>query len=460
MSTSTVRARLLLIGATVLAAFALSPPQHTADLQTASDGHNDSHMFIDSKGASAMMRRQQETRKPAGQGLLQVKSGEVKAKQTPENELYVLIGDNLCSGGGSGSDLWKRYELNAITPGSYSFCAQACSGKEECVGFDVGTTGCNLYTQKAVAIGTWPNVQFNANQAFAGTGSLDDFPQSPTDLTLSDSTVGSNQLYKCYRKTYYKPVDSYYWLIGDGTCSGGGGPWKRYKMTPGTKDACENACNLRDECVGFDVGTWEVQESVLQVDKGTFETTLRTTTGCFMYAQKAVHGSTAESWPGVELGTAIPGTGSHDDFPTTPYELVAGDDMPSFNINNATKCYGKSHWVSLAQYYMELGKETCEGGGMWKHYKMDASHVTACKEKCDEKEECVGLDHAGGACRFYTSADVSAGTWAGVTADGPVAFAGSGDHDRHTPTPFSLSPTSATADSSKTCLAKTHFVPR
>lgn len=438
---------ILVIGATFLVAHAAVPLKHTVI-----DAQDSSSVVIDSNGdlaksAPALVRRQE----PLNRAEALIKVAEMEDKMAEDQDLYVLIGDNLCSGGG----LWKRYELNAITPGEYSFCSASCNSKEECVGFDVGTTGCNLYTQKAVAIGTWPNVQFNVVEAFAGQGDHDAFPKSPSDLTLGDSQHGRDELYKCYRKTYYNPSDSYYWLIGNGTCSGGGA-WKRYKMTPGTYETCEHACNLRDECIGFDQGTWEVQESVLQVDKGSFTSTLQTTTGCFMYTQKPVYGN----WPGVEFSSPLDGEGSRQEkHPTTPNELMAGSEssMAAYNVNNETRCFGKTHWVNLEQYYMELGQQTCEGGGEWKHYKMDTADVKHCKDKCDEKDECVGLDHDDGKCRLYTNAALSSGSWTGVTFDGSDAFAGSGDHDKYAPTPFSLSPSTEAADSSKSCLAKTHF---
>merc|ERR1719408_936712 len=249
-------------------------------------------------------------------------SDEAQEGQNPED--YVLVGDSRCNGGG----LWKRYELTSVTPGQYSFCAASCNEKDECVGFDVGHTGCNLYTQKAVAIGTWPGVHFNAGEAFAGEGDHDAFPRQPSDLTVVESTEGANQLYKCYRKTFYKPADSYYWLIGNGTCSGGGGAWKRYRLTPGNHAACEHACNLRDECIGFDVGTWKVEESVLQVHLNPFNSAAKTTTGCFMYTQKAVH----SLWPGVEAGTPLAGDGSHDAFAANPNKLSSGSSS-DYNVN-------------------------------------------------------------------------------------------------------------------------------
>lgn len=371
--------------------------------------------------------------------------------QTPADR-YVLIGDNTCSGGG----FWKRYQMNTVTPGSYSYCSQACDGKEECIGFDVGTTGCNLYTQKAVAIGTWPGVQFNVDEAFAGAGDHDAFPQTPYDLTLGTSAVATDELYKCYRKTFYKPADSYYWLVGSGTCSGGGA-WKRYKMGDalgGTYHDCENACNLRDECIGFDVGTWDMGDTVVQQHLSSMLTIQNNKTSCFFYAQKPVTGT----WPGVQIGSTIAGTGEHDDFPPTPYDLsVVNMDstMSGYNVGGNTLCYGKTHWVELESYYMELGKATCVG---WKHYKASAADTKdKCKKKCDEKDECVGVDWDGSECRLFTSIAVASGSWTDVTMDGSGAFAGVAGKDFFAPTPFTLSPDTAAAGETKSCLAKTHF---
>lgn len=374
--------------------------------------------------------------------------GEVGARaEGSRRDLYVLIGSNLCDGGG----LWKRYELNAVTPGKYEFCAAACDAKDECVGFDVGNTGCNLYTQKAVAIGTWQLVRFNNGEAFAGEGAHDAYPQTPLDLTVGNTDFGANENFQCYRKTYYKPPDSYFWLIGNGTCSGGG-LWKRYELSPGNYSACENACNLRDECIGFDVGTWSSPGSTMQVHKDN-HTTPSTSTGCFLYTQKALFGT----WPGVGIASPQSGEGEHDAFPATPFDLSVGSHA-SYNVGNQTQCFGKTHWVSLKSYYYPLGKNLCSGGGLWKHYKTTGGSVADCQDKCDMQDSCVGLDFTkGGDCRLYTSAEVAGGSWAGVTFDGAGAFSGSGDHDSFPPSPFSLVPEFGDAEDGKHCFARTHY---
>jgi len=461
MSIHVVRPRLLVIGAAVLTALASKVQVHTA---TGTQDGDD--MVIDSSGtmsksASGLMRRHQEyDQRLEAQVEMELSAAGASSQDTKPklgSNDYILAGSNRCNGGG----LWKRYESNSVTPGEYVGCASTCLEKEECVGFDIGTTGCNMYTQKAVAIGTWPNVQFNNGEAFAGVADHDAFPQSASDLTVGASTEGANEFYKCYQKTNVTAAsNSYYWLIGNGTCSGGGA-WNRYKLTPGDYATCENACNLRDECVGFDVGTWEIQESVLQVHQDNFKNTEKTTTGCLMYAQKAVHAA----WPGVEVGTnLVAGAGDHEAFPATPHELKEGS-LESFNVNGASKCYGKSRSVDLASYYVQLGKQTCDGGGKWKHYKSRAVDAQECKDKCDEKDECIAVDFTDvelrsqgkGKCQLYTNTPLAASSWADVTFDGAGAFAGHGDHDRHPSTPSDLSPKSSRNDPLKKCFVKTHF---
>jgi hypothetical protein len=378
---------------------------------------------------------------------------EAKSRVT---DLYVNVGQNLCDGGTSESatGLWKRYELTKVKPAEYKYCAAACDDKDECVGFDMGNFGCNLYTQKAVALGTWPSVRFNDADAFDGQGEHNKFPAMPVDLVAGTNAVPSGDHYQCYRKTFYKPADSYYWLIGHGTCSGGG-MWKRYVMTPGDFQSCEHACNMRDECIGFDVGVWQVSDATIQVFGAQFDTTMVNTTGCFMYTQKAVYGT----WPLVQDNTNLQdGDGDHDDFPATPYELSAGY-VARFEVGNLTKCYGKTHWVGLDQYFMLLGKEKCSGGGFWRHYKMVDGTLEDCKDRCDMKDSCVGLDYSEGEpCRLFTRLAVSPGSWhesVHSNASGE-AFAGQGTHDKFAQSPYDLIPL-AGKNESRGCYAKTHF---
>lgn len=379
--------------------------------------------------SSALLRREEkEVAKP---GSL------LATEETSESnrELYVKVGNSLCDGGG----LWRRYELNTVVPGSYAFCAQACDAKGECVGFDAGNTGCNLYTQKAVAVGTWPNVRFNGVAAFTGEGDHDAYPQRPEDLMAGETQFGTDQDFKCYRKTYWKPANSYYWKIGDGTCSGGG-LWKRYKVDNGDYETCEDTCNQRDECIGFDVGTWAGATDAAS---------------CFLYTQKAVVGA----WPGV-YGAPLDGAGDHNKWATKPSDLSAGT-IASYDANSNAKCYGKTHWVSLDQYYMSLGDQLCTGGGLWKHYKITGGKTLKhCKHKCDGKAECIGLDFTDTECRLYTSKEVAADTWEGVEFDSSGAFAGADDHDRFAPHANSLSigAEDAPAAGSK-CLMRTHPEP-
>lgn len=346
-----------------------------------------------------------------------------------KRDLYVLIGDNVCDGGGA----WKRYKLNAVTPGRYQYCAAACDEKDECIGFDKGLTGCNLYTQKAVAVGTWPNVKFDGVAAFAGEGDHDKFPETPYDLSPGTTPFGTKNKFQCFRKTYYKPANSYYWKVGSGTCSGEGGFWKRYSMKPGDYNSCSNACNQRDECIGFDHGTWESAKG------GEHEK------GCFLYTQKKVVGD----WPGVDK-EPVEGQDEHKGFPATPMHLKAGH-VSTFDKDGDAKCWAKTHWVSLASYYMELGKSGCTGSGLWKHYKMTGSNANKCKKKCDEKAECIGLDVVGGNCRLFTKSEVTG--WEGVEA---TAAAGEGAHNAFAPNAFSLSPDTAKTEAGSLCLAKTH----
>lgn len=443
----------------LLVALAAALPQHTINLHKASEVVMDSNGAM--KAAPSLVRRQDDTAsvvpedleewpKLAEALLAERVVGESEGKTKSKGaDLYVLTGNNICNGGGG---LWKRYELNAVTPGRYDYCASACDSKGECVGFDVGRTGCNMYTQKAVAVGTWPSVRFKNAGPFAGEGAHDAFPQTPFALTAGNTKFGKDEMFKCYRKTFYKPADSYYWLIGGHTCSGGG-LWKRYKMTPGNYASCANACNQRDECIGFDAGTWAVSDDTTQVYQENFQTKLLTTPGCFMYTQKPVHGT----WPGVQAITSEDGEGDHDAYPATPHDLAVGY-RARFEVGNQTKCYGKTHFVNLAQYYMQLGQTLCSGGGRWKHYKKSGGTLDACKSTCDSKDECVGLDFVkGGDCRLYTHVAIPPTSWEGVTFDGSGPFAGEKDHDKFPPTPFSLTAEKGKPSHTKHCLAKTHF---
>jgi len=353
-----------------------------------------------------------------------------------------------------------------------------------------------MYTQKAVAIGTWNAVRMHNGGPLDGVGDHNDFPRTPFDLTLGAEAPLLSELYKCYRKTYYKPVDSYYWLIGGGTCSGGG-LWKRYVMDPGNYSTCSTACNMRDECIGFDVGKWAVSDVTTQVKDAngaptaTFTTELQTETACHMYTQKPVFGT----WPHVQAGTPVDGEGDHDAWPTTPNMLSLGH-VPRYEVNNATQCFGKTHWVGLDQYYTALGNTLCTGAGAghagldWKHYKAKAD-LSKCKALCDMQDVCVGIDHEVYAgtddiarndhkgCRLYTRVAVPADAWGpavefnpffmvgGVARPGP--FDGKDHiveghpssnviHDTFPDTPFDLSCDSReTPDSNKVCLAKTHY---
>jgi len=455
MVASSRSSRHWLIGSSLLSTLVASLVQHTVAAHAPKE---DLSTVISASGESPKPRL---VRRQAGSEAILVDRGGVKAATTAtaaQPDLYVMIGHNKCNGGGA----WKRYEMNGVTPGRYEVCAAACNAKDECIGFDVGSTGCNLYTQKAVAVGTWPTVRFSCGGPVAGEGAHDKFPQTPTDLTAGTTALPAGETFQCYRKTYYKPADSYYWLIGNGTCSGGG-LWKRYAMSPGDYDTCEHACNQRDECIGFDVGTWEVSDITEQVFMDKFKTSLQTTTGCFMYTQKAVYGT----WPGVQDGddeAAWLGDGNHDAWPSKPADLTAGH-VERFDADATAKCYGKTHYVSLDQYYMQLGNTLCSGGGTWKHYKMTGASLEDCKLKCDAKDACVGLDHEENTeCRLYSRLAMpgSSSTWDGVEfKDGVGPWPGTGDHDAFAPTPFSLKPEELAAgtavDHTKTCLAKTHF---
>lgn len=428
---------------------------------------------LDSK-AKGMIRREQidkrenEKEWKTSQALLaEIAVGEAaeavahhKQHSKKATDLYVLVGKNICNGEGG---LWKRYELNVKgSPGRYDYCAAACDAKDECVGFDVGRPGCNMYTQKAVAVGTWPGVRFNDANPFDGEGAHNRFPSTPSELVAGNDVHENNDMYQCYRKTFYKPADSYYWLIGHGTCSGGG-LWKRYTMTPGTFATCENACNQRDECIGFDVGRWQVSDDTTQVNGATMFTSLVTTPGCFMYTQKPVYGT----WPFVEDNENIlSGENDHDAFPESPYDLKAAH-VAKYEVGGDSKCYGKSHWVGLDQYYMMLGKQFCTGGGTWKHYKLTqvGADLNECKTKCDMQDGCIGLDHeVGGACRLYTRIAIPLSRWPGVDHSGngnpfPGAREKSlnDDPDPFAPDPFSLVPEAGAAVEGRSCVAKTHF---
>lgn len=446
--------RPLVIGSTFLVTLAAASVQQKIAPHTPNEGQS---TIISAGGVSLktqprLVRRQQALLEES------VVSTVETAEKAKQPDLYVMIGHNKCDGGGA----WKRYEMNAVTPGRYEFCSAACGAKDECIGFDVGSTGCNLYTQKAVAVGTWPNVRFDCAGPLSGEGAHNAFPQKPMDLTVGNSTLPAGETFQCYRKTYYKPADSYYWLIGDGTCSGGG-LWKRYGVSPGDYDTCENACNQRDECIGFDVGTWEVSDISDQVYQDKFDTSLVTTSGCFMYTQKPVYGT----WPLVQDGddeAAWNGEGDHDIWPTKPTDLTAGH-VVRFEVGNTAKCYGKTHYVNLDQYYLQLGNTLCSGGGTWKHYKMTGVTLEECKLKCDAKDTCVGLDHDESTeCRLYSRLAMPGGasSWEGVEfKDNVGPWPGTGDHDAFAPTPFSLQPeqlpAGTTADHTKNCLAKTHF---
>jgi len=405
---------------------------------------------MDSSGS--MMRRDEGGRKNPSSLL------DLEASSETKRDQYILVGSGLCDGGG----LWKRYELNAVTPARFAYCADACDEKDECVGFDSGNSGCSLYTQKAVAVGSWPNVVFKNWNAFDGVGDHDAWPATPYDLTVtpsSDTSHGSaygvEHDFKCFRKTSYKPVESYYRALQDihnqdGACSAGTTS-AGYRMHSGTLESCTDACNIRDECIGFDVGT--------AADAAANQTGGHST--CYLYTQKAVvntqvsHGfggfEKKGSWEGVEEVA-----GHNKEFLTSPSGLsVAAHEHHHDRYRGTAKCYVKTHWVSLSSYYMELGKHTCTGdGGPWKHYSMSGGSMEQCKAKCDTKDECVGIDFAGTDCRLYTSAKVTG--WDGVTG-GDDGIAGVGVHDKFAPDSFSLSPDRTTAaNEGTTCMVKTH----
>lgn len=362
----------------------------------------------------------------------------MEAESKSRRDQYVLAGNNLCDGGG----MWKRYELNFVVPGKFDVCAAACDAKDECVGFDCGNTGCNMYTQKIVPYGTWAGVRFNDIGPFAGAGDHDKFPTTPYDLVAGSSSFGTQNRFKCYRKSDFKPAESFYWKIGEGLCSGGG-LWKRYNMEPGDYDSCASACNMKDECIGFDVS---VHEGPIHPED--------TTPGCFLYAQKHVYGE----WPGPEE-MPMYGMGDHNAYPPTPYDLTLGT-VSHFDHAKDAKCFGKTHWVALDSYYMKLGNSTCSGGGgSWKHYKRTGD-FSDCKRRCDEKVECIGMDTTGDpveSCRLFVTRGMAAGSWQRVDFDGDNAFAGEGEHDAYAPEPFALSP--GAEEPGKACWAKTHQDP-
>jgi len=463
--------RPMAIGTALVALVAMASalaPQHIKSSPASGQDAIDT-IAMDSQGSfqksSGLVRRQ---RQQATYTLSAVEQDDNDDK-VRQPDPYVLIGRNKCDGGGQ----WKHYEMNSVTPGKYTVCSAACDAKDECIGFDVGDTGCNLYTQRPVAIGTWEGVKFDNGGAFVGMGAHDAYPTKPMDLTLGTTPLDANMLFMCYRKTFYKPVESYYWLIGNGTCSGGG-LWKRYKRSPADWQSCSRACDQRDECVGFDFGLWTVTQQTVQTYQTQFTTTRVTTPGCFMYAQKPVFGT----WPSVQDINPESGEGDHDDYPKTPFELKAGfkaEFQAGDETGQPSQCFGKTHWVNLEQYYMELGTDRCTGGGQWKYYKMsmiDGVPVTLqdCKSKCDEKDSCVGVDFKDNEeCRLYSRVAVPPDTWpnvhfAAASADEAStsisnmtagAYPGDGDHNKFPPTPFSLS-VNPTGTGAK-CLAKTHF---
>jgi len=414
-----------------------------------------SSVNIDSQAAmqkSKIVRRHYETGEPTSLGKVKEKNvasaAALEETKVGQPDLYTLIGSNRCNGGG----YWKRYKMLGITPAIYKYCAASCDSKGECVGFDIGNDGCNMYTQKAVPVGTWPSVRFLNAGPFDGEGNHDAFAKTPFDLTVGTGALQDGELFQCYRKTYYKPVESYYWLIGTGTCSGGG-MWKRYKVTPANYSSCEDACNIRDECVGFDIGSWIVSEDTEQIFQAEFNTSAVTTTGCFMYTQKPVFGT----WPGVMDVFPEDGEGAHDAYPPTPNDLTIGH-VARYEAGNLTKCYGKTHSVTLAQYYQPIGATLCSGGGSWKHYKLMNATVEECKLKCDEKDSCLGLDWKENVgCRLYSRIAIPPGTWSGVMFDAGIPFPGEKDHDAFPETPWVLKPTNATPSRSMACLAKTHY---
>lgn len=362
-----------------------------------------------------------------------------------KRDLYVKVGNNLCDGDGG---LWKRYEASGVVPGRYEYCAPLCDQKIECIGFDVGDTGCNLYTQKAVAIGTWPHVRSSHGEAFSGQDSHDLYPSRPLDLTVGTSLFGVKRRFKCYRKSLFRPSTSYYRHIGHGDCTGatptgGQAQWNRYTLEGAiqTSAQCLDACNLRDECIGFG----EVSDR------------------CYLYAQKEVFGT----WPNVHMVVEA-GVAPNNRFPESPHDLIAANlsshedaaQNHSFSHDGSDvsadhgACWGKVYWVALSSYYMKLGAQKCTGGGgEWKHYEVTGGDLDECKKDCDETTLCIGLDFSPDGCRLYVSEAYTG--WTSATEK-----PGTGLHDLYAPDAFSLSPAEAVGDVAGTfCYAKTHHEP-
>lgn len=413
-------------------------------------------VVVDSTGGPSVVRRERPRRHAKRVKAQPHAFSELELGQKVESSRrqdYILAGtDSIC--GGPDGGLYMHYEMTTEIPGTFESCSTACDSKEECIGFDIGGDGCNLYTTKAVAFGSWMNVMFHESGAWPGKGDyVEEFAQHPTDLTPEERANS-----KCYRRTTFKPAQMWYWPIGDHTCAGGG-LWKRYKMTPASQWQCENACNQRDECIGYDVGIWVVTQIDTQLYQKDIETNWATESGCHLYTQKPVYGN----WPGVQIKEALPGEYEHDAFPPTPLDLKP-EYVFKYEAANDTKCYGKTDWVDLSEYYWTLGEGSlCEGDGVWRHYKrLNAEDRTACEDMCDQQDLCLGFDFDSTAkvCRAFTQLAIPKDMWGtNIEFNGTGYFVGSGDHEAFAPTPYSLKPVTQ-GDADNVCCAKVHWNPQ
>jgi len=118
---------------------------------------------------------------------------------------YSKLGDNACDGGGG---LWTRYFAK-------SDCEKVCTAQQFCVGYDQGSTGCNMYTSREIGdkSGVWAKV-------YKGRG----YPSSPDRLRVGTGSWAAQRKFKCYRRNTQAGVNTKVselktWVTSDGS------PW-------------------------------------------------------------------------------------------------------------------------------------------------------------------------------------------------------------------------------------------
>lgn len=382
------------------------------------------------------------------------KNGCYKKSHFQTWDSFEIVGNNRCNGGG----WWNYYPLCKDNGATYVDCSKACLEKDACVGFDVGQGLCFLYTQYAVGEGSWPDVCMMNGGPYLGNIVYQNHSVQPflfasigypthNELTMEGKNESNDNLYHCYKKKIVPAKEARYFQAGQGTCSKDG-YWPRYKLVPADQpfelinlttqqacDVCRNACNIKDECVGFDCGRWPVEKEVGQMYLDETETKAHSRWGCSMFVQKPTW-----DWHLVEGEHAgkdprpMEGTQKHEGTRPADPRLLIGDtglhydyEADDVGRNESSYCYQKNAWIPLDEYYVHYANYRC---ATMRHYEywhkslLGEDLVVPCKEKCDMWNSCVGFDVgnknidglniSNSLCRLFVTHAVT-GHWSGVT---------------------------------------------